>query len=238
VLLTDTTMRDAHQSLLATRMRSDRHAADRPAYARDAAAAVLARVLGRRDLRRGHALPEGGSLGAAARLRAGVPNILLQMLLRGSNAVGYTNYPDNVVKFFVQQAAAAGVDVFRVFDSLNWVENMRVAIDAVNEAGGLCEARSATPATCSARSRSKYDLRYYVGMAPASCSAAGAQVIGIKDMSGVCQAARGALLVARSSEEIGLPIHFHTHDTSGLGAPRCWRPSRRAPMRSTARWMR
>jgi pyruvate carboxylase len=106
-------------------------------------------MLGRRDLRRRHALPDGRSVGASALVREKAPNILLQMLLRGANGVGYTNYPDNVVQHFVRQAAAGGVDVFRVFDCLNWVENMRVAMDAVGEAGKVAKARSATPATSS-----------------------------------------------------------------------------------------
>ena len=141
VLLTDTTMRDAHQSLLATRMRTIDMAAIAPAYAALLPQSVFGGMLGRGDLRRGDALPQGGSVGAAGgKLREAMPNLLLQMLLRSANAVGYTNYPDNVVRYFVQQSAAAGIDVFRVFDSLNWVENMRVAIDAVLESGRLCEA--------------------------------------------------------------------------------------------------
>jgi pyruvate carboxylase len=137
VLLTDTTMRDAHQSLFATRMRTTDMAVIAPMRA--CCRAVLAGMLGRRDLRRRHALPERRSVGAAASAARGAPNVLFQMLLRASNAVGYTNYSDNVVKFFVQQAAAGGVDVFRVFDSLNWVENMRVAMDAVIDSGAICE---------------------------------------------------------------------------------------------------
>jgi pyruvate carboxylase len=152
-----------------------------------------------------------------ARLREAVPNILFQMLLRASNAVGYTNYADNVVRHFVQQAAKGGVDVFRVFDSLNWVENMRVALDAVRDTGALCEAAICYTGDLLDPSRSKYDLKYYVSMAK-ELEKAGANILGIKDMAGVCKPEAARLLVKTLKQEIGLPIHFHTHDTSGISA--------------------
>ena len=122
VLITDTSMRDAHQSLLATRFRTLDMAVIAPLLRAPAAAAVLGRMLGRSYVRRRHAIPQGRSLGAARRFREAMPNLLLQMLLRSANAVGYANYPDNVVRYFVEQAAAGGIDVFRVFDCLNWVD--------------------------------------------------------------------------------------------------------------------
>ncbi|RCJ03175.1 pyruvate carboxylase, partial [Cupriavidus necator] len=150
-------------------------------------------------------------------LRERVPNVLFQMLLRGSNAVGYTNYADNVVRFFVRQAASAGVDVFRVFDSLNWVRNMRVAIDAVGESGALCEGAICYTGDLFDKSRAKYDLKYYVGIAR-ELQQAGVHVLGIKDMAGICRPQAAAALVKALKEETGLPVHFHTHDTSGISA--------------------
>ncbi len=152
-----------------------------------------------------------------AAIRERVPNILLQMLLRSSNAVGYTNYPDNVVRFFVARAAANGIDLFRVFDSLNWVENMRVAMDAVLESGALCEAAICYTGDILDPARSKYDLAYYVGIAR-ELEAAGAHVLGIKDMAGLCKPEAARRLVRALRDEVGIPIHFHTHDTSGASA--------------------
>ena len=217
VLLTDTSMRDAHQSLLATRIRTTDLAAIAPAYARllpqlfsvecwgGATFDVALRFLKEDPWQRLHALRER------------MPNLLLQMLLRSANAVGYRNYPDNVVRYFVQQAATNGIDVFRIFDSLNWVENMRVAIDAVLESGKLCEAALCYTGNLSDPANTKYDLSYYVKLGKALQSA-GAQVIGIKDMAGLCQPRAAHALVKALKEEIGLPVHFHTHDTSGIAA--------------------
>ncbi|MDN5938344.1 MAG: pyruvate carboxylase subunit B, partial [Salinisphaera sp.] len=152
-----------------------------------------------------------------ARIREAVPNIPLQMLLRASNAVGYTYYPDNVVRYFIQQAAAAGIDIFRVFDSLNNVENMRVAMDGVLETGALCEAAICYSGDLTNPDEDKYTLAYYIDMAR-QLEAAGAHVLGIKDMAGVCKPAAAQQLVSALKNEIGLPIHFHTHDTSGIAA--------------------
>ena len=217
VLVTDTTMRDAHQSLLATRFRTIDMAAIAPYYA--------------------HLLPEllsmecwgGATFDVAMRFlkedpwerlaafRERMPNLLLQMLLRSANAVGYTNYPDNVVRYFVRQAAAGGIDLFRVFDSLNWVENMRVAIDAVLETGSLCEAAICYTGNLADPGERKYTLRYYLNIAR-ELERAGAHIIGIKDMAGLATPQAATLLVRALREEVGLPVHFHTHDTSGIGA--------------------
>ncbi len=216
-LVTDTTMRDAHQSLLATRMRSHDLVSITPAYS-----AALPQLLSLECW-------GGATFDVAMRflaedpwerledMREKAPNILLQMLLRGSNGVGYTNYPDNVVKFFVRQAADAGVDVFRVFDCLNWVENMRVSMDAVREADKLCEGTMCYTGDILDPDRAKYDLKYYVNLAR-ELEKAGAHILGIKDMAGLLKPAAARKLIATLREETDLPIHFHTHDTSGIAA--------------------
>jgi pyruvate carboxylase len=215
VLITDTSMRDAHQSLLATRMRTHDMVTIAPYYASLAPELFSLECWGGATfdvaMRYLHECPWE----RLAALRAAVPNVLLQMLLRSANAVGYTNYPDNVVRYFVAQAAGAGIDVFRIFDSLNWVENMRVAIDAVRESGKLCEAAICYTGNLSDPAETKYDLRYYVRLAK-ELEAAGTHVLGIKDMAGLCRPRAAAALVKALKEEVGLPVHFHTHDTSGI----------------------
>ncbi len=150
-----------------------------------------------------------------ARIREAPPNILTQMLLRGANGVGYTNYPDNVVKEFVRRTAAAGMDLFRIFDCLNWVENMRVAIDAVREAGKLAEGAVCYTGDIFDPARAKYDLAYYIRMAK-ELEKAGCHILAIKDMAGLLKPAQARVLIAALKNEIGLPIHLHTHDTSGI----------------------
>ncbi|MDG1437375.1 MAG: hypothetical protein P8P98_00260, partial [Emcibacteraceae bacterium] len=140
-----------------------------------------------------------------------------QMLLRSSNGVGYTNYPDNVVKYFIDQAAGAGVDIFRVFDSLNWVENMRVAMDAVIDSGKICEGTVCYTGDIDDPDRAKYSLKYYVDMAK-ELEKAGAHVLGLKDMAGLLKPVAATRLVTALKQEVGIPIHFHTHDTSGISA--------------------
>ena len=217
VLITDTTMRDAHQSLLATRMRSHDMVKIADAYARGLPQLFSLECWG------------GATFDVAMRflqecpwdrlrdIRARVPNILLQMLLRASNGVGYTNYPDNVVKHFTHQAAAEGIDLFRVFDSLNWAENMKVAIEAVLETGKLCEAAICYTGDLFDPKRPKYDLDYYLALGR-EMKAQGAHIIGIKDMAGLCRPQAAETLVRALKEETGLPVHFHTHDTSGISA--------------------
>ena len=148
-------------------------------------------------------------------LRERMPNIMTQMLFRGANGVGYTTYPDNVVEAFIGQAASSGVDIFRVFDSLNWVENMRVAMDAVIASGKICEGSICYTGDLFDPERSKYDLKYYVSMAK-ELQNAGVHVLGLKDMAGLLKPAAARVLVRTLKEETGLPIHFHTHDTSGV----------------------
>ncbi|CAG4893586.1 pyruvate carboxylase [Paraburkholderia saeva] len=217
VLLTDTTMRDAHQSLFATRMRTADMLPVAPFYARELSQLFSLECWGGATFDVALRFLKEDPWERLAQLRERVPNILFQMLLRGSNAVGYTNYADNVVRFFVQQSASAGVDVFRVFDSLNWVRNMRVAIDAVCESGALCEGAICYTGDLFDTSRAKYDLKYYVDIAR-ELQRAGVHVLGIKDMAGICRPQAAAALVKALKEETGLPVHFHTHDTSGISA--------------------
>ena len=217
VLVTDTTMRDAHQSLLATRMRTADLLAIAPAYDRLLPQLFSLECWGGATFDVAMRFLKEDPWQRLAELRQAVPNILLQMLLRASNAVGYKNYPDNVVKFFVTRAAESGVDLFRVFDSLNWAENMRVAMDAVIDSGKLCEAAICYTGDVNAPGRNKYDLDYYLALAR-ELKAAGAHILGIKDMAGVCKPAGAGILIRALKEETGLPIHFHTHDTSGISA--------------------
>jgi len=217
VLVTDTTMRDGHQSLLATRMRTHDIARIAGTYARALPDLLSLECWG------------GATFDVAMRfltedpwerlqlVREGAPNILLQMLLRGANGVGYTNYPDNVVRYFVRQAARGGIDLFRVFDCLNWVENMRVAMDAVCEEDRLCEATICYTGDILSAARPKYDLKYYTGLAR-ELTDAGAHIIAVKDMAGLLKPAAAKLLFKALREETDLPIHFHTHDTSGISA--------------------
>ena len=215
LLLTDTTMRDGHQSLLATRMRSHDMVKVAPAYATGLSGLFSVECWGGATFDVAYRFLQECPWQRLRDLRAAMPNIMTQMLLRASNGVGYTNYPDNVVQFFVHQAAETGVDVFRVFDSLNWVENMRVAIDAVIAADRVCEGTICYTGDILNPDRAKYDLKYYVAMAK-ELEAAGAHVLGLKDMAGLLKPAAAKALIGALKQEVGLPIHFHTHDTSGI----------------------
>ncbi|MBW0156529.1 pyruvate carboxylase [Sedimentimonas flavescens] len=215
LLLTDTTMRDGHQSLLATRMRSIDMIKAAPAYAANLGDLFSVECWGGATFDVAYRFLQECPWQRLRDIRAAMPNIMTQMLLRASNGVGYTNYPDNVVQFFVRQAATTGVDVFRVFDSLNWVENMRVAMDAVVEAEKVCEGTICYTGDILNPDRAKYDLKYYVGMAK-ELEAAGAHVLGLKDMAGLLKPAAARALIKALKDEVDLPIHFHTHDTSGI----------------------
>jgi len=215
LLITDTTMRDGHQSLLATRMRSIDMIAVAPAYAANLPDLFSVECWGGATFDVAYRFLQECPWQRLRDLRARMPNVMTQMLLRASNAVGYTNYPDNVVQGFVRQAALTGVDVFRVFDSLNWVENMRVAMDAVIEADKVCEGTICYTGDILDPDRAKYDLGYYVTMGKA-LREAGAHVLGLKDMAGLLKPAAARVLFKALKEEVGLPIHFHTHDTGGI----------------------
>ena len=217
VLLTDTTMRDAHQSLLATRMRTFDIVAIAPYYAALLPQLFSVECWGGATFDVALRFLKEDPWHRLEQLRERMPNLLLQMLLRSANAVGYTNYPDNVVRFFVAHAARRGVDVFRIFDSLNWVENMRVAIDAVLESGRLCEAAICYTGNLSDPHERKYTLDYYLKLAR-ELKRAGTHVLGIKDMAGLCRPRAAYTLVQALKAETGLPVHFHTHDTSGISA--------------------
>ncbi|MGI6244365.1 MAG: pyruvate carboxylase [Pseudochelatococcus sp.] len=217
VLVTDTTMRDAHQSLLATRMRTFDIVSAADAYTQGLPELFSLECWGGATFDVAMRFLSEDPWERLALLRERAPNILLQMLLRGANGVGYTNYPDNVVRYFVRQAADAGMDVFRVFDCLNWVENMRVAIDAAGETGRLVEGALCYTGDLDDPARPKYTLKYYVGLAK-ELEAAGCHILGIKDMAGLLRPAAAAKLVKTLKEEVGLPIHLHTHDTSGISA--------------------
>jgi len=217
ILLTDTSMRDAHQSLFATRMRTHDMVEIASHYARLAPQLFSLECWGGATFDVALRFLKEDPWERLARLRAAVPNILFQMLLRASNAVGYTNYADNVVRYFVQQAAKEGIDVFRVFDSLNWVDNMRVALDAVLETGALCEAAICYTGDLTDPARPKYNLKYYLELAK-QLEKAGAHILGIKDMAGVCKPRAARELIRALKQEVGIPIHFHTHDTSGIAA--------------------
>jgi pyruvate carboxylase len=217
VLITDTTMRDAHQSLLATRMRQPDMTAIAPYYARMLPQLFSVECWGGATFDVAMRFLREDPWSRLEQFRALMPNLLLQMLLRSSNAVGYTNYPDNVVKAFVKQAAASGIDVFRVFDSLNWVDNMRVAIDAVVDTGKLCEAAICYSGNLSSPKETKYTLDYYLEMGR-KLKDAGTHILGIKDMAGLCQPNAAYTLVKALKDELKLPVHFHTHDTSGIAA--------------------
>jgi pyruvate carboxylase len=217
VLLTDTTMRDGHQSLLATRMRTFDIARIAPVYAKALPNLFSLECWGGATFDVSMRFLTEDPWERLALIREGAPNFLLQMLLRGANGVGYTNYPDNVVKYFVRQAAKGGIDLFRVFDCLNWVENMRVSMDAIQEENKLCEATICYTGDLLNSARPKYDLKYYVSLAE-ELEKAGAHIIALKDMAGLLKPAAARVLFKALREATSLPIHFHTHDTSGISA--------------------
>jgi pyruvate carboxylase len=216
-LVTDTTMRDAHQSLLATRMRTYDIVGAAEAYNNGLPTLLSLECWGGATFDVAMRFLQEDPWDRLARLRERTPNLLLQMLLRGANGVGYTNYPDNVVRQFIQQAAAGGVDLFRIFDCFNWIENMRVAIDAVAETGAIAEGAICYTGDIFDPARAKYSLKYYVDLAK-QLEAAGCHILAIKDMAGLLKPAAAKALVTALKQEIGLPIHLHTHDTSGASA--------------------
>lgn len=217
VLVTDTTMRDGHQSLLATRVRTHDIARVSSVYAKALPQLLSLECWGGATFDVSMRFLTEDPWERLAQVREGAPNLLLQMLLRGANGVGYKNYPDNVVKYFVRQAAKGGVDLFRVFDCLNWVENMRVSMDAIAEENKLCEATICYTGDLLNSARPKYDLKYYTNLA-AELEKAGAHIIAVKDMAGLLKPSAARVLFKALREATSLPIHFHTHDTSGISA--------------------
>ena len=217
LLVTDTTMRDAHQSLLATRMRTDDMLNIADAYARLTPDLFSLEMWGGATFDTSMRFLKECPWQRLVDLRERIPNVLFQMLLRASSAVGYANFPDNVVKSFVYESAQAGIDVFRIFDALNWLPNMRVAIEATNKSGAIAEATVCYSGDILDPSRTKYDLNYYINMAK-ELEAMGANILAIKDMAGLCKPDAIGTLVRALKQEVGIPIHFHTHDTAGIQA--------------------
>ncbi|MGH7885299.1 MAG: pyruvate carboxylase subunit B, partial [Thermodesulfobacteriota bacterium] len=216
LLVTDTTFRDAHQSLLATRMRT---------YDMLGAAEFTSKV--EKDVF-SFEMWGGATFDVCMRflhespwerlskLRDKIPHGMFQMLLRGSNAVGYKNYPDNVVKEFIKKAASSGIDIFRIFDCFNWLENMKLAINSALETGKVVEAAICYTGDITDEKRNKYSLSYYVNLAK-ELSKLGVHIIAIKDMAGLCKPFAAEKLIKAIKDETGIPLHFHTHATSGNG---------------------
>ena len=217
LLVTDTTFRDAHQSLMATRVRTFDMAAVAGAVARRTPELFSLEMWGGATFDTAMRFLNEDPWQRLRLLREKVPNICFQMLLRGANAVGYTSYPANVVSGFVQHAAECGMDIFRVFDSLNDLRNMRAAMEAVQKTHAICEGTLCYTGDILDPKRSKYSLKYYVGLAK-ELEKMGAHFLAIKDMAGLCRPYAASALVKALKEQIGIPVHFHTHDTSGVNA--------------------
>ena len=217
LLVTDTTLRDAHQSLLATRVRTYDMLLVADAMAARTPDLFSLEMWGGATFDSSMRFLREDPWQRLELLRDRIPNICFQMLFRGSNAVGYSNYPDNVVAGFVKHSAARGIDIFRIFDSLNYTPNLRVAMDAVQETHAVCEAAICYTGDILDLKRDKYTLKYYVELAK-ELERMGAHILAIKDMAGLCRPYAAHKLVETLKGEIGLPIHFHTHDTSGLNA--------------------
>ncbi|MGR6905612.1 pyruvate carboxylase [Lysinibacillus sp. BSL11] len=216
VLLTDTTFRDAHQSLLATRVRSQDMYQIADATARMMHQLFSLEMWGGATFDVAYRFLKEDPWERLAKLREQVPNVLFQMLLRGANAVGYTNYPDNLIREFIAESASSGIDVFRIFDSLNWIKGMEVAIDAVRQSGKIAEAAICYTGDILDDSRAKYSVQYYKDMAK-ELEASGAHILAIKDMAGLLKPEAAYRLISELKETTSLPIHLHTHDTSGNG---------------------
>jgi len=214
LLITDTTMRDAHQSLLATRMRTYDmlHVADR--YARHHTGLFSLEMWGGATFDTSMRFLKESPWERLAELRERIPNILFQMLLRAANAVGYSNYPDNVVQEFVRQSAAAGMDLFRIFDANNWLPNLTMAIEAALRTDAICEAAICYTGDILDPKRDKYSLKYYVDLAR-QLEKRGTHFLAIKDMAGLLKPLAAKKLVKALRAEVGVPIHFHTHDSAG-----------------------
>lgn len=216
LLLTDTTMRDAHQSLMATRLRTVDMLRIADATAHFAGELFSLEMWGGATFDVAYRFLHEDPWDRLIKLRERIPNIMFQMLFRGSNAVGYTNYPDNVVRAFVRESADAGIDVFRIFDSLNWLKGMEVAVDETLKTGKIAEACVCYTGDISDPSREKYSLKYYIKTAK-EIEKMGAHILGIKDMAGLLKPYAAQKLISELKNEISIPIHLHSHDTSGNG---------------------
>ena len=214
LLVTDTTMRDAHQSLLATRVRTRDMVKGAEGMAETLADAFSLEMWGGATFDVAYRFLYEDPWERVDLLRKNIPNILFQMLLRGANAVGYANYPDNVIRKFVREAANSGIDVFRVFDSLNWIPGMEVSLEEAASCNKIAEATMCYTGDILDPKRDKYTLQYYVNLAK-ELEKRGAHMLCIKDMSGLLKPYAAQKLVKTLKEEVGLPIHLHSHDTSG-----------------------
>ncbi|MEH7501661.1 pyruvate carboxylase [Neobacillus drentensis] len=216
VLLTDTTFRDAHQSLLATRMRTTDILHIAEPSAKLLPDLFSFEMWGGATFDVAYRFLKEDPWDRLVTLRRKIPNVMFQMLIRGANAVGYKNYPDNLIREFVDHSASAGIDVFRIFDSLNWVKGMEVAIDAVRQSGKIAEASICYTGDILDQTRSKYNLHYYKNLAK-ELEQQGAHILGIKDMAGLLKPEAAYRLISELKETVDIPIHLHTHDTSGNG---------------------
>lgn len=216
LLLTDTTMRDAQQSLMATRVRTVDMEKIAPAVALHGKDLFSLEMWGGATFDTSYRFLKEDPWERLDTLRKKMPNILFQMLIRGANGVGYKNYPDNVIRRFVKESASSGIDVFRIFDSLNWIQGMEVALDEVLNQNKVAEACICYTGDILDESRDKYNLKYYVNMAK-ELEKRGSHILGIKDMSGLLKPAAAKKLITALKDEISIPIHLHTHDTSGNG---------------------
>ena len=224
LLVTDTSFRDAHQSNLTTRVRTYDMVRIADATARLAPELFSIEMWGGATFDVAMRFLHEDPWQRIAELKKRIPNILFQMLLRGSNAVGYTNYPDNVVRSFVRESASAGIDLFRIFDCFNWVKGMEVAVDEALKTGKLVEVAICYTGDICDPKRTKYDLNYYVSLAK-EIEAMGAHILGIKDMAGLCKPQAAKILVSALKDAVDMPIHYHTHDTAGNGVASCLRAS-------------
>ena len=216
LLITDTTMRDAQQSLMATRVRTVDMEKIAPAMALYGKDLFSVEMWGGATFDTSFRFLKESPWERLETLRAKIPNVMFQMLIRGANAVGYKNYPDNVIREFVKQSAAAGIDVFRIFDSLNWIQGMEVALDETLNQGKIAEACLCYTGDILDDTRTKYNLDYYIRMAK-ELEKRGSHILGIKDMSGLLKPMAAYKLIKALKEEVDMPIHLHTHDTSGNG---------------------
>lgn len=216
VLITDTTFRDAHQSLLATRVRTNDMLKIAEPTARILPNLFSMEMWGGATYDVALRFLHEDPWDRLRKISEAMPNTLMQMLLRSANAVGYTNYPDNLIREFVAESARAGVDVFRIFDSLNWIEGMRLAIEATIDTGKVAEAAICYTGDILDPMRSKYDLKYYKDMA-IELEKTGAHILAIKDMAGLLKPEAAYRLVSTLKENLSIPVHLHMHDTSGNG---------------------
>ena len=214
VLVTDTTMRDAHQSLLSTRMRTRDMVKGADGVADILRDCFSLEMWGGATFDVAYRFLHESPWERLSLLREHIPNIPFQMLLRGSNLVGYSNYPDNLVRAFIKEAAESGIDVFRVFDSLNWIPGMEIAMDEVLNQNKLLEATMCYTGDILDPKKDKYDLKYYINLAK-ELEKRGAHTLCIKDMSGLLKPYAAKKLISALKQEVGIPIHLHTHDTTG-----------------------